>query len=170
MKLRVLPLVCVLNAFIVTAAIAANADANFAQTALRGNNMEIAQAALQVDSADNRVRQYAARVTTDHKIANQQLIAIANQKGMDTSAAVSQPQPETTANVHGRPNAPNNGHVLSPTAYFRSEITLHQKAIAAYQKEASTGTDTQIRAYARQQLPVLKKHLQLAQAYLKQEH
>jgi putative membrane protein len=169
MILRDLALTFTLCSLVCGLVAAANVDSTFVQTAIRGNNAEIAQAALQMDSADYRVRQFAGRVTTDHKFANQQIVAIANRKGIDTSAAPPQPQPETTGNVHGRPNAPNSGKATSPAAYFRNEITLHRKAIAAYQKEASSGGDPQIRAYARQQLPVLKKHLQLAQTYLKQE-
>ena len=116
------------------------------------------------------VRAFAARASTDHQYANQQLIAIANSDGFDTSASVSQPQTQTTPNTAGRPNAPQNGHPVSAIAYFKSEIRAHQESIALYRQEAAHGQHANLRAYARQQLPVLQKHLQMAEAGLQREH
>lgn len=150
-------------------AAAPQTDASFIQAALHANSQEIAQASLEVDSSDPRVRDYAGRVSTDHQIANQQLIPLANSKGVDTTNVPSQPRPETTGNIHGKPYAPASGNPMNPVAYFKKEIALHRQAIALYEKEVSSGRDPQVRAYAQKQLPVLKKHLQLAENDLRHE-
>jgi putative membrane protein len=41
-------------------------------------------------------------------------------------------------------------------------VAGHQKAIAAYQKEANDGQNADIKAYANQTLPALQKHLEQA--------
>ncbi len=156
MNMRVFP-ICTAALAVILLAAASKADSAFVQAALRGNTTEIQHAQLQANSADSCVRQYAGRINSDHQIANQQLVSIANSEGIDTSAATPQPTPAT-----GRPAA-------TATQYFRSEVSLHQQALKLYQKEASSGSDPRIRAYAKQQLPVLKKHLQMAQACLKRE-
>lgn len=150
-------------------AAAPKGDAAFVKAALNGNNQEIAHAALQSNSVDTTVRAFAERASTDHQYANQQLIAAANKDGFDTSGAISQPQMQTTPNAVGRPNAPQNGRMISAVAYFKSEIQAHRQSIALYKQEAAHGQHANLRAYARQQLPLLEKHLQMAQAGLRRE-
>ncbi len=146
-------------------------DASFVKQALISGTHEVSQAALEANATDYRVRQFAGRMTTDHQQANQQLIAIGNAKGIDTSFAQSQP-PITaiTPAPNGVPNAPaKGGKTLSPAAYFREEIAAHQKAIALFKEEAAGGSDPQLRAFAKQTLPTLQAHLRMAQTYLSQE-
>jgi putative membrane protein len=47
--------------------------------------------------------------------------------------------------------------------FVNHEIRDHEKDIKKFQKEADTGSDPQVKQFAQQQLPVLKKHLQMAQ-------
>lgn len=167
MNTRSLPLLAC--AILMLGATASQSDSAFVRAAIQGNNAEIQSASLNVNSADSRVMQYAGRIRTDHLIANQQLVAIGNKLHLDTSAAISQPQPETTPNVNGRANAPNTrNQAPTATAYFKQEVAAHQRSIALYRKEAASGNSA-LQTYARQQLPILEKHLQLAQADLKAE-
>lgn len=147
-------------------------DGVFIKQALQSGTHEVAQAALEAtNSTDSRVRQFAGRMTTDHQQANQQLIVLGNSRGIDTSFAPSQPAiTAMTPAPNGVANEPaSGGRVLAPTAYFREEIAAHEKAIALFEREASSGTDSQVRAFAKQTLPILRGHLKLAQKYLSQE-
>ena len=147
-----------------------SADRSFAQSALRDNAAEISRAAIQADSTDSRVREFAGRMTTDHTFSERQLAAIAGPKGIDTSAAPSQPSINgTTPAPGGVPNAPRSGKQLDPAGYFRAEIAAHKQAIALYSKEAASGGDAQLRAYAQHTLPVLKAHLRMAETDLTTE-
>jgi putative membrane protein len=47
-------------------------------------------------------------------------------------------------------------------AYARAMVKDHEKDIAAFQKEAESGADPQIRQFAAQTLPTLQSHLQEA--------
>ncbi len=44
--------------------------------------------------------------------------------------------------------------------YIQEMVAGHTKAIAEYQKEADSGQNADIKAYATQALPTLQKHLQ----------
>jgi len=46
----------------------------------------------------------------------------------------------------------------------QNEIRDHQKDIAEFQQEAQSGTDPALKAFAQKTLPVLQKHLQMAQS------
>ena len=46
--------------------------------------------------------------------------------------------------------------------FVRDMVSGHEKAIAEYKKEASDGSNADIKAYANQALPVLQKHLDAA--------
>ncbi len=65
---------------------------------------------------------------------------------------------------HGIAMAPTPQRV-SGAAYLRMEIPDHRKAIALFQKEAQDGENSFLRNYARETLPVLETHLDLAQKY-----
>ena len=47
--------------------------------------------------------------------------------------------------------------------FVQEELSSHRRAIAEFRREADHGGNADIRAYARQIIPVLEKHLQMAQ-------
>ena len=142
------------------------ADAVFVKAAMQSGQAEIAQAAVQANSTDYRVRQFAGRMTTDHGAADRQLVAIASTLDMDVSAA---PQPGlsgVTPAPGGLAYAPASGKVLAPAAYFRQQVRAHADAISLFSREAASGSNARLRAFAARTLPVLKSHLALARKYL----
>jgi putative membrane protein len=157
-------------ALIGAAASVSAGDRAFVRSAMKSGAAEVQRAAVQANAVDYRVRQYAGEMNTDHQKANQQLAAIAADIGVDTgSTQPMQPQPATTPGL-GRPNVPKgNPAALQPSAYFSLEVDAHRQAIALFSREASAGSNSKLRSYAQQTLPVLKQHLRLAQTYLKQE-
>ncbi len=164
-------LFCILALTLIAASSGVSAtDRAFVSAALKSGVAEVDQAAVAANAIDYRVRQFAGKMTTDHQAANQQLAAIASDIGVDTgSTQPLQPQPATTPGM-GRPNVPAaNPSPPSPVAYFEQQVREHQQAIALFTHEASAGTNEKLRAFARQLLPTLRAHLQLAQTYLKQE-
>jgi putative membrane protein len=147
-------------------------DRAFVAAALKSGTAEVQRASVMVNSTDSRVVALAAKMRTDHQEANQQLSAIASTKGIDTEGAIPQPPQHTTpAPNGGRVNVPqSNPAPMKPAAYFKTEVQAHQQAIALFKKEASSGTDPQIRAFAKKTLPILEQHLKMAQNDLKAEH
>jgi len=49
-------------------------------------------------------------------------------------------------------------------AFARDEVGAHRQAIAMFKREAEHGQDPDVKAYASKMVPVLEKHLQLAEA------
>ena len=47
--------------------------------------------------------------------------------------------------------------------YARMMVEDHQKDIAAFEREASSGSDPDVKAFAMETLPTLRAHLQAAQ-------
>jgi putative membrane protein len=51
--------------------------------------------------------------------------------------------------------------------FVRDEVAAHRQAIAAFKREAQHGQDADVKAYASKTIPVLEKHLKLAENCLK---
>lgn len=49
------------------------------------------------------------------------------------------------------------------TAFDRDEVAAHRRAIAAFKREAANGQDADVKAYANTMIPILEKHLRLAE-------
>lgn len=134
------------------------ADLAFARAASRGNAEEIAMGKIATDNSQTEaVRQYGQRLVQDHSKANQQLEAIAARKGL-----------------HLAPPTPQQGGAAQEFRQMRGKdfdrafadrmVQDHQKTIALFRQEASHGSDPDLRAFARDTLPVLESHLQTAQS------
>jgi putative membrane protein len=50
------------------------------------------------------------------------------------------------------------------TAYMQHMVQDHEKTVADFQKQAQSGSDPALKAFAQKQLPTLQQHLQMAQA------
>ena len=102
-------------------------------------------------------RQFAQRMVNDHSKANGQLKEIA--------AAANIPLPET-------PDAEDQAmrerlEKLQENAfdrdYIRGQITAHQETVQLFEYEIGSGQDAQLKNFASQMLPVLMRHLEMAQ-------
>jgi len=114
------------------------------------------QIALQKAEAP-QVKQFAQQVVTDHTQANNELIHIATALKIELPA-------ETDKKHQGELDRLKS---LSGAAfgsfYMRSQVQDHQKAIAAFEKQAN-GSDPSLKAFAQKHLPALRQHLQMTDA------
>ncbi len=55
-------------------------------------------------------------------------------------------------------------------AFAKNEITAERQTIAVFKREAAHGKDAEVKAYATKMIPVLEKHVQLAEACAKTKH
>ncbi len=83
-------------------------------------------------------------LVTDHTQANNELMALAKQKGVKINAKV-------------KPMAMSKDNFDS--AFLTEAMKDHEKDIAAFEKEAKSGKDPETKAWAKKMLPTLKKHL-----------
>lgn len=134
-------------------------DAQFvARAAADGRaEVDIARLAQQKASAD-MVRQFAARMLTEHGKANDELTALARAKSLSLPTAPSAAVGERVTRLQRLAGA------AFDREYMRQMVDDHKATVAAFENAARNGRDGQIKAFATKTLPTLQEHLRLAQA------
>lgn len=110
-------------------------------------------------AAKQAVKDYGKMLLTDHTADYQKLQALATQAGLTVPTAIDAKNNKTMIGPF---------HALKGAAFDRKFIPEmvagHTKALALYNKEADEATDTTIKSYAQDAIPVLQKHLDDAKA------
>jgi putative membrane protein len=122
------------------------ADKKFMMNAAKGGMMEVEMgkvAAQNGQSAD--VKKFGNRMVTDHSKANNELMALAKEEGVSL------------------PGAKSAGKWKSDKAYMDDMVKDHEEDLAEFQKEAQSGTDPDLKAYAAKGAKMISTHLKLAQ-------
>jgi putative membrane protein len=133
-----------------TSSTVAKQDHDFMMNAAKGGMMEVhmgQMAEKQGQSAD--VKKLGARMVADHTKVNNQLMTLAQAKGVKLD----------TRHKMDKIDAANFDQM-----WLVSMVKDHQKDVAAFQTEAKSGADPELKAFASKNLPTLQKHLQLVQA------
>jgi putative membrane protein len=130
-------------------------DRTFMEDAAKGGMHEVQMGHLGIERGQSQaVKGFSQRLINDHNMANQELAALAKQKGVllpgDDAKMVA---PITTKS--GADFDKEFGRVM---------IEDHQKDISAFEKEASFGNDPDVKNWASKTLPTLRAHLAEAQA------
>ena len=105
---------------------------------------------------NSQVKQFGARMAEDHAKAGDELKRIATGKGLTLPQA---PSPEDKREMDKL--AKLSGADFD-RAYMSHMVADHKKDIAEFEKEASSGQDADIKAFAAKTLPTLREHLKLA--------
>ncbi|HVC29643.1 MAG TPA: DUF4142 domain-containing protein [Steroidobacteraceae bacterium] len=133
------------------------ADA-FMKKAIQGNLAEIKEGQLaQRKGVSAGVRRFGEVLAHDHSMANQQAMTAASSMGVTPPA-----EPNSKQQSMYRHLAALSGRRFDK-AFVKAEVKDHKKDIAEYKKEARA-TNSPASNYASTSLPVLHKHLRLAEA------
>lgn len=147
-----------LAALISAPALAAANDQSFATKAAQGGMAEVQTGQLvQSEPGSQPAKQFAQTLVQDHTKANQELQQIAQQENMQLPTQPSEAQRMQMRKLQGL-SGPALDH-----QFAQDEITDHKKTITLFEQEAKSGTNSALRAYAEKTLPVLRKHLQMAE-------
>jgi len=135
----------------------ASSDQDFAKKVAAGGMAEVELAKLAQQKAGSEdVKSLAARLEMDHMKANDELKALASKKGWDLPTA---PTPQQTAKKESLEK-------LSGSAFDKQYVDLmvsnHRTNISAFERQASKGTDADLKEWASSTLPTLKTHLEMA--------
>ena len=125
-------------------------DVSFIQKAAGGGQQEVENGKMaekQGKSAD--VKRIGARMVADHTKANKELTELANRKGV-------------TFNTRGV-RAQNIGAADFDRQYLKLLEMDHKNDIAEFQKEAKSGDDRDVKAWAVKTLPTLQEHLAMVE-------
>ncbi len=133
-------------------------DKKFIQEAAEGGMAEVEMGRLGQEKAQSaEVKQFAQKILQDHQQANQQLMQIAQQKGVDLKSEVSKKDQKMLDHLRGLSGAEFD------RMYVQHMVKDHEKDIKAFEKEANKGEDSDVKSFAQQTLPKLREHLQSAQ-------
>ena len=135
-----------------------NVDKEFLITAARTDLIEAHEGQMAEKQASHAdVKDLGKTLVQDHTQSYQQLTALAAKTGVSIPKGIDAAKDRTIAQL-----APLKGARFDHqfTAY---EIAGEQRAIAVFKREAEHGEDADVKAYAAKIVPVLEKHLQLAQ-------
>ena len=103
------------------------------------------------------VKDFGAKMVTDHGNANNELKSIASSKGIIL--------PEKLDSKHQAMIDKMNGLSTTPfdKAYVDAMVAAHKKDDALFMKEASSGQDADIKAFAAKTDEMVKMHLSMIQ-------
>jgi len=133
-------------------------DEAFARKAAAGGQAEVELATLAQQKATNEhVKHAAQKVETDHKKANNELMAIADKKNISID-----PKP-TADHVKTKQRLEKLSGAEFDRAYIDVMIKDHQKDIKEFERQATNGSDPELKAFAAKTLADLKEHLKMAQ-------
>lgn len=126
-------------------------DRDFMKKAAEGGMKEVEMGRMaeqQGKSAD--VKAFGKRMVTDHSKANSELMAIAAKKGVKLSNAA--------------PKMPKMNGGNFDKDYMAAMVKDHEQDLAEFQREASSGGDADVKAFAAKTSKVIEKHLALAKS------
>ncbi len=145
--------------FQANAAALSKQDGGFINQAAETNLAEISTGQMALGKSPSRaVTQLAQSMISDHTQSNQQLSRIAGQQGFTLPGKPSAQQRAQARHLYGM-----SGQQFDQ-AFARDQVQDHRMAIATFQKEARSSQDPALKSFAQQTIPVLRRHLQMAEA------
>ncbi len=131
-------------------------DLAFMNDAAPGSKAEVEMGRMAAKQAkSSEVKQFAARMITDHTKAGDELKQLAQQKKVMLPLEVNPAHKETMAKL-----SKLNGAEFD-RAYVMAMVADHLKDVAAFESVAKGAVDADVKAFAAKTLPTLKEHLQM---------
>ncbi len=134
-------------------------DATFINTVSQAGVEEVKFGQLAgTQSHSKRVKSFAAQMVTDHTAANQQLAALAQQKGITPTTTTDTMHDQMYTQLQGE-----HGRTFDHD-YLTGQITDHRMVADAMKNEIQNGTDADVKSFASMTLPTIEHHLRMAKA------
>ena len=140
------------------AATVSHGDVAFMKDAAEGGMDEVKFGELaRQNGANDHVKKFGQRMVDDHSKMNSDLTALAGRKSVILPTDISVTQKASYKLLSSKAGDDFD------KAYISSMVKDHEADIAAFQKEAGSGTDGDVKALASKALPTLQEHLRMAQ-------
>ncbi len=135
----------------------ADVDLDFAEEAAQGGLMEVRLGELAVQQGKSTaVQDFGKRMVQDHGKANDKLMQIARQKGIELPQTLSEDAQETYDDLR------QNMGAEFDEAYMDEMVSDHEDDVEAFEDYVDEAEDPDLRSFAEATLPTLKEHLELA--------
>jgi putative membrane protein len=138
----------------------ASGDQRFIREAASGGTMEVELGKLAESKASSdAVKQFGRRMVEDHGKANQELMRLAQTKGISLPAEPDQKHAQLRDRL-----AKLSGPAFD-RAYVREMVKDHEKDVAAFRSASQRAKDTELKSWAAKTLPTLEDHLRSIQGF-----
>jgi putative membrane protein len=135
------------------------ADANFAVEVANGNMIEVQLGGLaKTKSVSDRVKSFASMMITDHMKISEDLQKIAASKNITLPQELSNEAKKDINKLSKKEGA------AFDRSYINMMVADHKKDLTKFEKAANDCKDPDLKNFIVQTLPVLRKHLDSAQA------
>jgi putative membrane protein len=135
-----------------------SADNTFVTKAAVGGMAEVELGKLaQQRASSDAVKDFGKRMETDHSKANEELKTTAANKGITLPTTLDAKHQATMDRL-----SKLNGAAFDRT-YMQEMVKDHREDVAEFQKEANSGDDPDVKAFAGKTLPTLQEHLKMAE-------
>jgi putative membrane protein len=133
-------------------------DRTFIMEAAAGGMAEVELGRLASQKASrSEVKEFGQMMVDDHTKANNELMEIAQEKGLAAPHAL-KPQDKTTEDQLSK----LAGQAFD-RAYMQHMVKDHKKDVALFRKQSTGASDADVKEFASSTLPTLEKHLKRAQ-------
>jgi putative membrane protein len=147
------------SALLAAAAFAADPkdDHKFVEEAAGGGLAEVRLGQLAVDrSSDSSVKEFAQQMVTDHSKANDELKSLVAGRDVKIPAELPKDQQKKWDDLN------KLSLEKFDKAYVDAMVDDHKTDVKLFEKEAKSGDDATVKAFAGRTLPTLKHHLEMA--------
>jgi putative membrane protein len=132
-------------------------DQEFLTKAAQGGLAEVELGTLAVQKAASaEVKAFGNQMVTDHSKANDELKALAAQKGFTPPPEPNQEQKDLIAKLSAK-----SGKDFDKE-YMKAMVEDHEKDVKEFEKASRDASDPDVKAWAAKTLPTLQHHLQMA--------
>jgi putative membrane protein len=131
-------------------------DARFLKNAAEAGNFEVEGSKLALKkSKDAEILKFAKMMTEDHTQASMKLKDLATKRGVELSKEPSLLQQAKLKYLETR-----DGNKFDQSYAFHIGVSAHEQAVKLFEDAAEDAADADIKKFAADTLPVLKKHLE----------
>lgn len=132
-------------------------DQEFARKAAVGNIFEVEAARVAMEKSDTeQVEDFARRMVEDHSTAQDQLITLARQENFTPPVELDQEHQQKLQKLRDA-----SGEKFDQQ-YIEGQIKAHRQTIDNFNTEVEQGKNPQLQDFARETLPILRTHLDMA--------
>ncbi len=130
-----------------------DADRAFIDKLAMAGQAEVASGETAAKSENAAIADFGRQMIREHGELNQELAALAKQKGVEPPTSASLTDQAKGAVMSVLPGA------TFDEQYVSQQLSDHKEVLALLEKEASSGDDPDLRALATKAIPVVQKHI-----------
>ncbi|WP_121356054.1 DUF4142 domain-containing protein [Flavisolibacter nicotianae] len=134
-------------------------DSTFVMKAAMGGMMEVEAGKIaQQNAQSERVKAFGTMMVNDHGNANNELSTFASSRGLTLPTALPADMQKHLDGMRNMKGKAFDNH------YIGMMLSDHKKDVGEFEKESTSANDAELKSWAAKTLPVLKTHLDSAQA------